>query len=134
MKTFNTIAWTVNVVLVVVLASCWITGRVLAQFNYEENACGPYADTLEIVPNGTVPTITFDTTEPNLIWTAADLENVLSTVCVTGDYTIASDSGCNIVIKTESEPWEIIGDPNCYADAIKTMLICIIQQHESEAE
>lgn len=69
----------------------------------------------------------FETIEPNLAnWTINWPTSVTA-----ADYTIATDSGHEFVLNTDGDDFNIIGDPNYYGEALKTMLKCYIQQQES---
>jgi hypothetical protein len=85
---------------------------------------------------------TFDTTEPNTLFASDPIDWIistetpdlsLSTLTTTGDWTINTNSGHEIVFKTDGPDIIILGDPNYYGEALKTMLKCFIQQQESHA-
>ncbi|HEG43888.1 hypothetical protein LCGC14_2083310 [marine sediment metagenome] len=119
MGIFNRIVWTAIIALTVFIV---IDGMVESHTENSDPNFVTGSSDFKFVP------------EPNLIWKFADAEVLKfdwSTVRTTGDYTIINDSGCEIDIKTDSVPWVIVGDPNCYGDAIKVLLLTIIRQQES---
>ena len=136
MGIFNRIGWTAIIALTVFIV---IDGMVeLHTENSDPNFVTGSSD-FKLVPEPNLiwkfaEDFSFHTEESNLIWKFADAEDLKfdwSTVRTTGDYTIINDSGCEINTKTDSVPWVIVGDPNCYGDTIKVLLLTIIRQQES---